>query len=170
MTLFRKRRDDCEVDGKLTVWLDDFLDAVKSAVLGAKRVVRDQHIDALGDLFDVQSANAENGATEETYVPKVVRIKMPPPVLPASGAAPPVTVPLPALAQNDSLVLDEVNLDLECRIVRYASGADGSEGRIAIDLRRSGAGSPARIALKYRMTDPPEAVARINDALLRTFS
>jgi hypothetical protein len=169
--LFRKKKDDAGNDDAPTVWLDDFLDAVKSAVVDANRVIRDQHIDALGDLYDVQGASGESGAPQDpTYVPKVVRILMPPSVLPGTGEAPPVAVPLPALAQNDALVLGEVNFDLDCRVQRYAAGPDGKPGRIAIDLRRDGAGSAARIALKYRMTDPPEAVARINDALLRTFS
>jgi hypothetical protein len=151
------------------IWLDEFFDALKNAVLGANRLVRDQHIDSLNDLYDVLPA-ADGGSGEPTYVPKVVRMRIPPNVLPAEGGAPPVDVPLATLVQHDALVLGEMTFDFECRVTQYEPGENGGQGRVAIRLERDGAGSPARISLKYRINDPPEAVARINDALLRTFS
>jgi Protein of unknown function (DUF2589) len=174
--LFRRRpTPDDAPDGRF-VWLDDFVTALESALFRANRSVRDQHIESLDDLYvraplppHDGAATAEAGEAEPPLVPKTVPLLIPGAVAPAANAQPsPVDVPLAALVQQNPLIVDELTFDLECVIDSYGRSADpATPGRIALRLDRNGRGSPARLTIKYRTTDPPEGVSRVVDAQLR---
>lgn len=166
--MFGIRRSEPEPDGVAdggdSLSLSDLLGSIASSIFDSTHSLRHQHIDATAEYF-------EPGWQEEGEAaglkPVTLALHLPRPVMERESRASPSAVPLASLVQNNPLVLDEASLETQCRIVGFdPPGIDGLP-QMRVSLVPEGAGSPLRINLKYRQSSPPEAVARIDDSLVR---
>ena len=142
------------------IWLDSFLKSIVRSLAAAQQVLRDQHIADIESHWEKVPAQ---GA--ETRRAKLLRLEIEPDGTQKIPAAA-LDVPTAALTQNNSLVLDTMSMEIDCTLTQFQAVAD--TGRIGIRFDKSGAGgSPVRLTLQFKTSDPPEGVARISDVAVR---
>jgi hypothetical protein len=128
--------------------------------------VRSQHLADLEELYDKST-----DASGDLFTPKKVRLAVTPFVLPAEGDPPPLEVPVPALMQSNPLAVDEINVEIECVALRLQKDQPpGSLKTSEIEIGFGGPGSPGcplRLSVRYKSGEPPQAKAKIGDALIR---
>ena len=151
-------------DGGDSLSLCDLLSSMASSILDSTHSLRNQHIDAIAEYFEPAP---KEGGEVAGLKPRTLALHLQRAVTERESQGSPSAVPLAALVQNDPIVLDEASLEMRCRIVGFdPPGSDGVP-RMRVRLAPEGSGSPLRINLKYKQSSVPEAVARIDDSLVR---
>lgn len=148
------------------VWLSDLLSAFSDAAFRSIEPVRAQHLADMEELYEKSS-----DALGDVLKPKTMRMAVTPFVVPAEGEPPPLEVPIAAVMQSNPLAVDEIKFDIECRALslRKPIGADPiAPSEIEIGFGAPGsAGCLLRLSVRYKSGEPPQAQARIGDALVR---
>lgn len=148
--------------------LDDLLLAVSGAVMSAQRFLDARHHD-LSHLFAAGERKA--GPAGVPLEPLTVPLVLPRNVV-HEGEAIEGThdVPLATLVPHQSVMLESMKLSIPCLVEGLSD--DAGVNKVSIVL---GASLPSRhaglatLSIEFRQAEPTEAMARINDQLLKKF-
>lgn len=160
------------------IWLDKLLIALQNAVLSAHKASLSQHLEILGRHFKKKSVDdGEDKASQfnSPCIANTVSLE----ILDSSNfpnkdnSESLLQVPTACLIPHNSLLIDEVTVDFECIFSECSVSDVNHKERLGLHLIRgesSHLGTPARISIRYKVGDPPEGVARIDDQLVEKIS
>lgn len=142
--------------------LDDLVDGITNAMIGAREIMEEQHIETLNRYFDKDE--------EDRLVAKSTKIMIPTPDPDDGDAMMEMDFPLLSIVPLNSLRVDSLDIEFEANLSEVGSGK-GSNKQLKMDVTGTGALGNKKNNCKVKISiikdDPPEGLIRINNHIIK---
>lgn len=144
------------------VYLDELLASVSGAVAEARTALEAEQTKQYLQYFE---------PTAEGHLdPKVVSVLLPREHLgEGQDAVGSHEIPMVSLTETKQVQLQDVSLEMDCVVEDVEGSAVRPRLRLRLPGRGVEEGPPARLTIRFATGEVPEASARINDRLLKSF-
>lgn len=139
---------------------DDLLCAISSAVQSTNKLAENQYADYIEQHF----GQGDHGI----HTPRTFDVLLPARHIQEGENSEQIhQIPTACLSSPQTMAVDELTLSMDCS-VSSLSTAENGDPRLRVVLGKGGA-QPMNLQITYKNGDPPEGLARVNDALLKKF-
>lgn len=142
--------------------LDDLVDGITNAMIGAREIMEAQHIETLNRYFEKD----EN----DRLIAKTTKIMIPTPDPDDGDAMMEMDFPLLSIVPQNSLRVDSLDIEFEANLTEVSDGKSNNK-HLKMDVTGSGALGSKKNNCTVKITiikdDPPEGLVRINNHIIK---
>ncbi|WP_211830378.1 DUF2589 domain-containing protein [Kistimonas asteriae] len=143
--------------------LDDLVDGITNAMIGAREIMERQHIKTISRYFDRDNKNR--------FVAKTTKVMIPNTDV-NDATLQEVDLPLFSIVPLNSLRLDSVEIEFEASLSDVGSEKEAGGKKLKMDVMGGGLLGNKKKNCKVKVTivkdDPPEGLVRVNNHVVKT--
>lgn len=142
--------------------LDDLVDGITNAMIGAREILEKQHIKTLDRFFEKDDQNRLTAITTKVMIPT--------PDPDDGDAQMEIDVPLFSIVPMNSLRVENLDIEFDANLSEV-TGGKGENKQLKMDVVGGGALGKKSKNCKVKVTitkdDPPEGLVRINNHIIK---